>query len=106
MSTYVRNKVSTAEDTKSTSTKVTTTNVATSSVVICAANPDRKGLFIWNNSSNSGYVAFALTATSAGPTFIQATFSTYTMTMGTIWTGAVSAIRNAGTGNMVVWELL
>jgi hypothetical protein len=105
MSTWVRNKVETEGINASTTIKKTTTAVATTSQVIAAANPNRKGFYIWNNSSNSVYISFADTSASAGPTFILATFQSHVMVNGVVWQGVISAIRNSGSGNIVVWEL-
>lgn len=83
---------------------VTATNTLLVSVVIAAANVNRKAFSIWNNGSNSAYVTFGATSTSAAPTFILATFTSITFFTPVVWTGQISAIRNAGSGNMVVTE--
>lgn len=92
---------------KSNTTWVTTTNVVNTPIRIAAANPNRIGFFIWNNSANSGYINFGTNASSAAPVAIIATFTFFRMDGPLIWTGEIWAIRNgAGTGNMVVTELL
>lgn len=77
-------------------------NVLLVSVVIAPANANRKGFMIWNNSSNSAYVTFGPTSNSSTPNSIVPTFTTLTFIYG--YTGAISAIRNAGSGTCVVWE--
>jgi hypothetical protein len=108
MGSYVRNRVS-ADTTETaaaaTTIKKTTTSVLTASKVVCEANPKRKGFYIWNNSANSVYLSFEGTASSAGPTKILATFTTWEVINGAIWQGVISGIRNSGSGNIVVWEL-
>lgn len=72
---------------------------------IVAANPLRRGLFIYNNSANSIYISYSTTASSSTKlTIILATFATWTMPY-PIYTGALSAVRNAGTGNALITEL-
>jgi hypothetical protein len=80
-------------------------NVALVSVLAVPANSGRRGLTIYNNSANSVYLTYGNTSTSAGCTRILATFTQWDMTGPAIYTGAISAIRNAGTGTLVVTEL-
>jgi hypothetical protein len=85
--------------------KTTTASVAANtSALICADNPRRVGLTVWNNSSNSCYISFESPASSAAPVTILATFQTWTHPPGVIYTGPVYAIRNAGTGTWTTWE--
>lgn len=90
----------------STSSTITVSpTIATSAVLVLSANPLRKGLFIYNNSANSVYMAFDTTVSSANHmTLILATYSTFIMTL-PIYTGPIAAIRNAGTGNLLITEL-
>ncbi len=81
-------------------------NVLLASVVIAAANPDRLGLIIFNNSSNSVYVTFGGTSSSATCTRLIPTFASWECIGAVIYTGAVSAIRNAGSGACIAYELL
>ena len=99
----VTNQISTVST--SNSSLVTTTNVLLVSVQIAAANPNRKAFYIWNNSSNSTYVTLGPTSVSSTPTRLVPTFATWEVNTGTIWTGAISAIRNAGSGTVTVYEL-
>lgn len=84
---------------------VTPTFNANVSTVVAANNPDRLGLILWNNSSNSAYIAFESVASSASPVAIVATFTSWAHPPGAIYTGPVSMIRNAGTGGATAWEL-
>lgn len=79
-------------------------NVLLVSIVISPANPNRIGFTVWNNSANSAYLTFGATASSASPTYIHPTFSTLAFFGPAIYTGVLSAIRNAGSGTMVVTE--
>ncbi len=83
----------------------TTTNVLLVSVVVAAANSNRKGFIIFNNSSNSTYVTLGSTSVAATCTRLIATFTSWEVTTGVIWTGVISAIRNAGSGGVTVYEL-
>lgn len=91
---------------KSSSTNVTTTAVLLVAVRVCAANPDRKGFYLWNNSSNSCYINFGSTVASAAPVAIVPSFQAHVHLGPTVWTGEIWAIRNSGSGNVVVTELL
>lgn len=73
------------------------------------ANPNRKGVFLYNQSSNSAYVTLGDQSISSGPTFIVPSFQNWQMLGPVVWTGPISAIRNAGTGatlKMICWELI
>lgn len=90
-----------------TTTVTTSASVTTSSVQILAANPDRIALFIYNNSANSGYLTLGATSTSSTPTFILGTFAQFTWPFASIiYTGAISAIRNAGLGTFTCTEIV
>ncbi len=83
---------------------VNTPSITTVSQVVLQANPVRKGLVIYNNSSNSVYIAFAPTCSSASKmTLIIPTFSQYVMQL-PIYGGVISAIRNSGTGSLLITE--
>lgn len=86
--------------------KTISANVTTSSVLILDSNPARRGFTLYNNSSNSCYVTFGPTSSSASPTAIVASFVSYTPTLPVNYTGQISAIRNAGTGTIIITELL
>lgn len=81
-------------------------NVLLASVVIAAANPNRLGFIIFNNSSNSVYVTFGATSVAAACTQLVATFSSWVCMSSVSYTGVISAIRNAGSGVVTVHELI
>jgi hypothetical protein len=80
--------------------------VTTTSQTIVAANPNRIGLIIYNNSSNSIYLSYGGTPASSSirMTRILATFAQMVMEQ-PIYTGAIYGIRNSGTGTCLVTEL-
>lgn len=79
--------------------------ITTVSQLIIAANPNRIGLILYNNSANSIYLAYGSAANSStNMTKILATFANVTMEQ-PIYTGAIYGIRNAGTGTVLVTEL-
>lgn len=86
-------------------TKTTSIPITTVSVLLVGSNPKRKGMYIWNNSSNSAYISFGATSSSATPTFIVAAFSTLRFDGPAIYTGPVSAVRNSGTGTITTYEI-
>jgi hypothetical protein len=85
--------------------RYTSTNVATSSVTIAAANVQRRGFVIYNNSSNTTYVSFACPAVGSAPVRPIATFASWEVYGPVVWTGQLCAIRNSGSGVVSVWEL-
>jgi hypothetical protein len=84
----------------------TITSVAstTSTVVLKAANVNRKGLVLYNNSTKTCFVAFAATSTNAAFTVLMQANSLYEMQ--TLYTGTVSAIWQNTNGAMLVTELV
>lgn len=81
--------------------------MALTSVLIAPANPNRMGAILWNNSSNSVYIAFAASGDSANNmTVIIAAFSAWTMPNEPVYQGPISGKRNAGSGYVTVTELL
>lgn len=80
-------------------------SVTTSSVVIVQANPRRRGIIIYNNSANSAYLTYGLTSASNTCTRILATFTQFEMLGPVVYTGAIAAIRNAGSGTLIITEL-
>lgn len=89
----------------STATISVTATITTASVLVIAANANRKGLLIYNNSANSVYLAYGSAANSStNMTRILATFTQFSMEA-PIYTGAIYGIRNSGTGTCLVTEL-
>ena len=82
----------------------TTGSIATTSVKVLNENPRRLGMLIYNNSSNSVYIAFDTTVNSANHmTAIIPTFASWSAPT-PCYMGAVSAIRNAGAGALMITE--
>lgn len=88
----------------STATVSTSANVALSSVLISPANSSRRGFILYNNSANSVYITLAPTSGSSTCSLIIASFSNYTFSSFVSYIGPISAIRNAGTGSVIVTE--
>lgn len=79
--------------------------VTTTSQLLIAANPNRIGLLMYNNSANSIYIAYGAAANSANKmSRILATFTQFAMEP-PIYTGPIYGIRNSGTGTVLVTEL-
>lgn len=98
--------VSFADDWRANRAITTTTVVALVSTVIAQPNINRRCLYIWNNSANSAYISFAATTDAASPTAIIPTFQSFSMQGTPIYTGVISAKRNAGTGRITAWECM
>ena len=98
-------KVLTEKTKVSAATVTTTASVTNAGLLLVAANPNRRGFIIWNNSANSAYVTLGPVSVSSTPTFIVPTFQSLIWMYAVSWTGPISAIRNgAGTGTMTVYE--
>lgn len=75
------------------------------SVKIISANNRRQGLWLYNNSNNTVYIAITSPAHSAtNLSFIIGSFSTWYMPADQTWCGALYAIRNAGSGTILCTE--
>jgi hypothetical protein len=97
----------TADKTLATAATITVSpSIAQVSQVVIAANPNRKGLILYNNGANTIYLTFGPTSSSSLTVCIPlATFASYLMTTGVIYTGVISGIRNAGSGTVIATEL-
>lgn len=81
-------------------------SVGTSNALVVYANKRRQGLTIYNNSSNSVYITFGPVSNGSTCTRILATFTQFDMLGPAIYRGEISAIRNAGSGALVITEYL
>lgn len=82
-------------------------SVATQSVLVLAANPVRLGLYIYNNSANTVYINFGATASSSLlMTSPILTFADFVMLGPVVYTGQIAAIRNSGSGTLLITELI
>lgn len=80
-------------------------SIALVSTRIIAANPNRRGLILYNNGANSVYVALGSPANSnTNMTFIIATFAHLILPL-PIYTGDIYGVRNAGAGVVLSTEL-
>lgn len=88
-----------------TSSSAVITRVATSasSVLLLAANANRKGLIITTETGAANYVAFAATASLTSYSYLMGSQTTLEKSS---YTGPVSLIRASGTGNVQVTELV
>lgn len=91
-------------DSAFTTSSVTANNVALVSAVIATANYKRRGIIMYNNSANSVYVSWAATSTSTGCALIIPSFQSWFWLTPPVYIGVISAIRNAGTGAVNVYE--
>lgn len=86
---------------------ITTTGViATTGQLLLAANPNRNGFYLYNNSANSVYVTYG-SPPCAGTniTFILATFAQFIETTGVHYTGPLCGMHNSGSGTVTITEL-
>lgn len=89
----------------SSSPAVTSVSDSATSQILIAANTARKGLLIFNNSSQILYVKFGTTASATDFTVRLTPYATYEMT-GTIYTGRIDGIWAAdSTGAALITEL-
>lgn len=82
----------------------TTVATSTTSAVLFAANADRRRVIIWNESNNSLYVAFAATATATAYAVLIPKNGSYETPLND-YTGVISGILSAGTGNARLTEV-
>lgn len=87
-----------------TSATATLTSVAGSvtSVAILAANINRKGVTIYNDSASAMYLAYAVTATTSA--FTVKIPANYLYEMPNLYTGALSALWDVATGSARITE--
>lgn len=92
----------------STSTAVTSasTNILLVSKLVLAANPNRRGFWIYNNGANSIYFTATSPASSNNCLKILATFATWESMGPTVYTGPIYGIRNAGAGVCNIVEFI
>lgn len=96
-------KVSSAD--QANNAPITSVAGSTVSVSILAANQERKGVNIFNDSSSAMYLAFAATASTSAYTVKIPAGGLYEMPNPTIYLGNLSAVWDTATGNARVTEL-
>lgn len=87
-----------------TTTQTISASVAQTSVVVLPANPRRVWFSMYNNGANTVYLTYGPTSSGSTPTRALATFASFE-TGEVCYTGAISAIRNAGSGTIVSYEM-
>ncbi len=86
-------------------TTIISASVAQTSVQIAPANAQRRFFMLYNNGANSCYINFGQAASGNTCSVIIPTFTTWSWPNNTvIYTGTINAIRNAGSGTIVVTE--
>lgn len=79
--------------------------MTTTSIRIIAANPQRIGLLLYNNSGNSAYIKYGSSGDSANNmSFILGANANWVMPQ-PVFTGELWGKRNSGTGTVVATEL-
>lgn len=78
--------------------------VTTVSQKILDADANRKGAIIFNDSDNSLYLTYGATALVTVPTKIVGPYTTYDLPGPAVWCGEIAAIRESGTGAVVITE--
>ncbi|MEH2124173.1 hypothetical protein [Nostoc sp.] len=102
MGLYNPAAVTVVQPTSGTSTP-TTVGSSTDSDTILAANSNRKGATIWNNSTATLYLEFGATATTSAFTAKLLAGGYYEVPFH--YTGVISGIWSAANGNALVREL-
>lgn len=89
------------------SANATLSSVASSAttVVLSAANPNRKGWYVFNDSTAILYLAFAATASLSSYTVQIPANTFYEMPPEPVYTGTISGIWSAANGNARITEL-
>lgn len=95
--------ISTAQDFSDTAT-VTSVSVSTVVVTLLSSNANRKGFIIYNNGTTQVFIKFGTGATTSSFTLVLNGSGFYESSK-PIYRGAITAIRNAGTANVLVTEL-
>lgn len=94
------------DSTPSTSATTTTVSVGTIATQLLAANTNRKGFSIFNNSNRTLYLGTGNTVSSTSNFFAIVPANTlYEWSLATLYTGAVFAIANGTNASLQVLEL-
>ncbi len=102
MALYNPATVTVSESTSGTSTPTTVAS-STSNTTILAANSNRKGGTIWNDSTANLFIEFGATATTSVFTAKLSAGGYYEVPFN--YTGVISGIWSAANGNALVREL-
>jgi hypothetical protein len=72
---------------------------------LLAANPNRKGAYVFNNSTGNLYLAFGTVASATAFTVKIAASGYYELPTSPVWQGALSGIWDAANGNAQITEV-
>lgn len=78
--------------------------ITTVSLKILDDTFDRKGAVLFNDSANSAYITYGPSATVLSPTKVIGPYADWHLPGPAIWCGEISAIREDGTGSLVITE--
>jgi hypothetical protein len=84
---------------------LTSVSNSTSSVSVLAANANRKGFIIHNDSNTNVFVAFSATSSTSAFTLRLTNQSSYFSNTLPIYRGVISAIATAAAGSLRITEL-
>lgn len=85
---------------------ITSVSQTTSSVSLLSANPNRRGMYLYNNTGQKVYVAFSGTASTSAFTLLLAANVGYESPQSAVYKGVVSAVwAGNGNGAMLVTEM-
>lgn len=83
-----------------------TASVTTSSSLILDADPDVKGTIIYNDSDDSVYLTYGPTAAVANATKVIGPHAAWDIPGPAVWCGEISAIRESGSGVLVITSMI
>jgi len=84
---------------------LTSVTAATTSTALLAANPSRKGAYIYNNGGANMYLAYGATASLTAFSVKIAAGSFFELPTTPVWQGALSAIWDSVSGNAQITEV-
>lgn len=90
---------------KSATAAITSVTAAVASTTVLAANANRKGMMLYNDSTAILYLAFAATASTTSYTLQVAAGGYYEMPIKPVYTGLLTGIWSAANGSVRVTEL-
>lgn len=107
MALYLQQSIpSNIDATPSNNASITTVSVGTSAVQVLAANANRKGFTIHNNSNRTLYLGAANSVTTTQGFFAVVPANTlYEWSLSTMYTGAIFAIANGASASIQAFEL-
>lgn len=92
------------EQNKAPTANVSTVSATTSTATLAAANTNREGLYIFNDSTATIYVKLGTSASTTDYTFVMYENGYYEMPL-PVYTGAVTAVWASATGQARITEL-